>query len=158
MLVTQSCPTLCDPVDCIPPGSSVRGLLQARILEWVATPFSRGSSQLRHQTRVSHTAGRLFTVWVTREALLTRKLEITIQKSLEADLQFSFSCLRWPLCDSCLPSTLSMRAHCLTFCAGICHWLTVKCLVPPRKSQTLPTTSRASNQRPQFVLQIWVIL
>ena len=42
--VTQLCPTLCDPTDCSPPGSSVHGILQARILEWVATPFSRGSS------------------------------------------------------------------------------------------------------------------
>ena len=44
MLVSQSCPTLCDPMDCSPPGSSVLGILQARILEWVAIPFSRGSS------------------------------------------------------------------------------------------------------------------
>ena len=44
VLVTQLCPTLCDPMDCSPPGSSVRGFLQARILEWVAIPFSRGSS------------------------------------------------------------------------------------------------------------------
>ena len=42
--VAQSCPTLCDPVDCSPPGSSVHGILQARILEWVAISFSRGSS------------------------------------------------------------------------------------------------------------------
>ena len=46
-LVAQSCPTLCDPMDCSPPGSSVHGILQARILEWVAFPFSRGSSQPR---------------------------------------------------------------------------------------------------------------
>ena len=46
----QSCPTLCDPVDCSPPGSSVRGILQARTLEWVAIPFSRGSSQPRDRT------------------------------------------------------------------------------------------------------------
>ena len=45
VLVAQSCPTLCDPVDCSPPGSSVHGILQARILEWVAILFSRGSSQ-----------------------------------------------------------------------------------------------------------------
>ena len=44
--VTQSCPTLCDAMDCSPPGSSVHGILQAVILEWVADPFSRGSSQL----------------------------------------------------------------------------------------------------------------
>ena len=43
----QSCPTLCDPMDCRPPGSSVHGILQARILEWVATPSSKGSSQPR---------------------------------------------------------------------------------------------------------------
>ena len=43
VLVTKSCPTLCDPVDSSPPGSSVHGILQARILEWVAIPFSRES-------------------------------------------------------------------------------------------------------------------
>ena len=44
VLVAQSCPTLCHPMDCSPPGSSVHGILQARILEWVAISFSRGSS------------------------------------------------------------------------------------------------------------------
>ena len=62
MLVAQSCLTLCDPMDCSPPGSSVHGTLQARILEWVAVLSSRGSSQLRDQTQVSHIAGRFFTV------------------------------------------------------------------------------------------------
>ena len=57
-----SCVQLCDPVDCSPPGSSVHGILQARILEWVAISFSRGSFQPRDQSRVSRTAGRLFTV------------------------------------------------------------------------------------------------
>ena len=61
MRVAQSCPTLCDVMDCSPPGSSVRGILQARVLESVAISFSRGSSQLRNQTWVSCTAGR-FTV------------------------------------------------------------------------------------------------
>ena len=61
MLVTQSCPTLCDPMDCSPPGSSVCGILQARILEWVAISFSRGSPQPRDRTWVSHTAGRFLT-------------------------------------------------------------------------------------------------
>ena len=54
VLVTQSCPTLCDPMDWRPPGSSVHGILQARILEWVAIPFSRGSSWPRNQIQVSH--------------------------------------------------------------------------------------------------------
>ena len=48
-LVAHSCPTLCDPMDCSPPGSSVYGILQARILEWVAVPSSRGSSQPREE-------------------------------------------------------------------------------------------------------------
>ena len=60
-LVTQSCLTLCDPMDIRLPGSSVHVILQARIMEWVPIPFSRGSSQLRDQTRVSHIVGRVFT-------------------------------------------------------------------------------------------------
>ena len=56
--VTQSCPTLCDPLDCSPPGSSLHGILQTRILEWIAISFSRGSSWPRDRTRVSCTAGR----------------------------------------------------------------------------------------------------
>ena len=53
-LVVQSCPTLYDTMDCSPPGSSVRGILQARILEWVAMPSSRGSSRPRDQTCISY--------------------------------------------------------------------------------------------------------
>ena len=49
----QSCPTLCNPMDCSLPGSSIHGILQARILEWVAIPFSRGSSPPRDRTQVS---------------------------------------------------------------------------------------------------------
>ena len=55
-------------MDCSPPGSSVHGILQARIPEWVAIPFSRGSSWRRDQTQVSHIAGRFFTIWDPREA------------------------------------------------------------------------------------------
>ena len=51
VLVAQSCLTLCNPMDCSLPGSSVHGILQARILEWVAMPFSTGSSQPRDQTQ-----------------------------------------------------------------------------------------------------------
>ena len=54
--VAQLCPTLCDPMDYI-----VHGILQARILEWIAVPFSKGSSQLRDRTQASHIAGRFFT-------------------------------------------------------------------------------------------------
>ena len=67
--VAQSCPTLCDPMYYSLVGSSVRGIFQARVLEWVAISFSRGSSQPRDCIRVSHIAGRCFTIWTTREAL-----------------------------------------------------------------------------------------
>ena len=63
--VNQSCPTLCDPMD-----YTVRGILQARVLEWVAFPFSRGSSLPRDWTQVSHIAEGFFTSWATREALI----------------------------------------------------------------------------------------
>ena len=67
-MVTQLCLTLCDPMDCSPPGSSVPGILQARLLERVAIPFSRRSSQPRDRTQVSCIAGRFFIAWATREA------------------------------------------------------------------------------------------
>ena len=61
--VTKSRLTLCDLMDCGPPGSSVHGILQARILEWVAMPSSRGSSRPRDRTCVSCTAGGFFPIW-----------------------------------------------------------------------------------------------
>ena len=61
--VAQSCPTLCDPKD-----YTVHAILQARILEWVAVPFSRASSHPRDRTQVSHIAGGFFTSWATSEA------------------------------------------------------------------------------------------
>ena len=63
----QSCPTLCNPMDCSPPGSPVHGILSGSILEWVAIPFSRGSAWHRDGTRVSCIAGRFFTIWAPRE-------------------------------------------------------------------------------------------
>ena len=69
MSVSQPCPTLCDPVDCCPPSSSVHGILQARILEWVAISFSKGSSRPRDQTQVSNIAGRRFNLCTTKKAL-----------------------------------------------------------------------------------------
>ena len=62
VLVALSCPTLCHPMDCSLPGSSVHGILQARILQWVAIPFSRRSSRPWDQTQVSCIAGRSFSV------------------------------------------------------------------------------------------------
>ena len=65
--VTQSCPTLCDPMDGNLPGSVVHGIFQARILEWAAISFSRRSFQPRDRTQVSCIADSRFTVWATRE-------------------------------------------------------------------------------------------
>ena len=67
-LVVQLCLILCDAMDCNLPGSSVRGNFQTRILEWIAISFSRGSFWPKAWTWVSCIAGRLFTVWATREA------------------------------------------------------------------------------------------
>ena len=69
VLVAHLCPTLCNPMDCSLPGSSVHGVLQARIQEWVVILFSRGSSQHRDQIQVSCIAGRFFTIRATRKAL-----------------------------------------------------------------------------------------
>ena len=84
MLVFQLCLTLCNPRDCSPPGSSVHAILQARILEWVAIPFSRGSSQPRDQTLVSYIGDRFFTIWATREA---PRFFLSFQRLVYADTQ-----------------------------------------------------------------------
>ena len=84
--VAQSCPTLYDPVDCSLPGSSLHGILQARILEWVAISFSRGSSQLRDQTLVSHIAGRCFNLWATRDCQMLKILQARLQQYVNHEL------------------------------------------------------------------------
>ena len=68
--VSQSCRILFDPMDCRLPGSLVHGILQAGVLEWAAISFSRGSSQPRDRTQVSHIADKLFINWATREVLI----------------------------------------------------------------------------------------
>ena len=73
-LVAQLHLTLSDPMDYSPPGSSVHGVLQARLLEWVAISFSRGSSWLQDQIQVSCIAGEFFVIWATREALSDSKI------------------------------------------------------------------------------------
>ena len=76
-LVTRSCLTLCDPMNCRQPGSFVHGILQARILEWVAIPFSRRSSQPRDWTWVSCIASRFFTNWAPREAWKYKQIKMS---------------------------------------------------------------------------------
>ena len=73
LIVAQSCPTLCDPVKCSLSGSSVRGILQSRIPEWVSIPFSKVSSWTRGQTQVSWIASRFFTIWASKEAQHRRR-------------------------------------------------------------------------------------
>ena len=75
MLVSQLCLILCNSMNCSPAGSSVHGILQFRILEWAAIPFSRRSSTSRDQTWVSHIAGGFFTI---REALVCRVYRLVI--------------------------------------------------------------------------------
>ena len=79
-VLTQSCLTLCDLVDCSPPGSSIRGIPQVR--EWVAIPFSRRSSWSRDWTRISCIVGRFFTIWATREALYIIKASSKLSTSI----------------------------------------------------------------------------
>ena len=69
VLAALSCLTFCHTMVCSLPGSSVHGIFQAKVLEWVAISFSRGSSWPRDQTQVPCIAGRFFTVWVTREPI-----------------------------------------------------------------------------------------
>ena len=85
VLVAQSCLFLCNPMDCSLPGSSVHGILQVRILEWVAIPFSRGSSQPRDWTWISYIAGRFFTIWTTSE------------DPSKYGMPHEFACHSWPM-------------------------------------------------------------
>ena len=113
MKVTQSCLTLCDLMD-----YTVHGILQARILEWVAFPFSRGSSHPRDWTQVSHIAGRFFTSWAIREAHKLQTITVIERETVISNLQkLWFWSSSQPT--QLLPSSsfLSMSpVHCLTVC------------------------------------------
>ena len=87
--VAQSCPTLCDPMDYI-----LRGILQAKTLEWVAFPFSSGYSQPRDWTQVSCIAGRFLTSWATREALISPQIKLQLT-SLTWYIFISVNTLGW---------------------------------------------------------------
>ena len=93
-LVNRSHPTTCDPMDCNPPGSSVHGILQARTLEWVAMPSSRGSSQPKNWTQISHIAGGFFTIWATREALVSMYIILSLYVCLyiSCEVEVAQSC------------------------------------------------------------------
>ena len=160
VLVTQSCPTLCDPMDCSPLGSSVHGILQARVLEWVAILlFSRRSSRPRDQTQISYIAGRFFTVWATRETLVfSAVLQITtdlvchsfhvigVQARLSWVSCLGFHELHW----RCQPSCLL--------------WGSGASLKPVQMvgNVQFPTVSRGSQggvrpSAPQFTTWLWLL-
>ena len=82
VLVPLLCLTLCDPMDYSRPGTSVHGNFQAKVLEWVAISFSRGTSQPRDWTQVPWLAGRFFITWATKEVhLLNRRYSTTWSKA-----------------------------------------------------------------------------
>ena len=91
--VVQSCLALCEPMDSSLPGSSIHGIFQARVLEWTAISFSRGSSQPRDRTCVSCIADRCFTIWATR--LLTSCQHMTTHAVLVHCCQHSGHWWSW---------------------------------------------------------------
>ena len=126
VLVTQLCPTLCNSKNCSPPGSSVHEIVQVRILEWIALPFSRGSSWPWEQTWVSCIAGGSFTVWPAHLAQVCPKY-CTRHKNM---LKY-YSLFIWNLyltgapafyllskvillsCESPVPGGMALEADCL---------------------------------------------
>ena len=82
-LVAQSCLTLSDSMHCSPPGFFVHWILQATILQWIAIPFSRISSQPRDQTQISHIGGRFLTIWATRKAWKWLIIKMSLQEVKE---------------------------------------------------------------------------
>jgi len=127
MLVAQLSPTLCDPLDCSPPGSSVRGIPQARILEWVSMPSSRGCSWPREWKKVSCIIGGFFTVWATREAPLKElprdSFKTTLQEKTASNrfpgspnkshFEHLTAIAKWPLNQFTLPLTVTLFHHTL---------------------------------------------
>ena len=114
LLVTWSCLTLCDPMDCSSPGPSVHGILQTRILEWVAIPFSRRSSQPRDCTGVSCiTAGKFFTFWATREVpnLCLTSLSLEASQVLLLWMQTAKHSSVSETCAFCHPKKITFLYH-----------------------------------------------
>ena len=97
----QSCPTPCDPMDCSPPGSSVHGIVQAGILEWVAIFFSRGSSWPRDWSHVSCIAGRFFTTEMPGEPIFSGKVGFLLSFTLNMLLSIILENLPKPRYEAC---------------------------------------------------------
>ena len=114
------CPTLHDPIDCSPPGSSVHGILQGRILKWVAISSTRGSSQPRDQTHISCVScitGRFFTWWAIREALYIFILPVEPDSYQPRSISWARVTLKTHDPDTCRPSG-QLRASSPSDCVG----------------------------------------
>ena len=141
---------LCNPMDCSPPRSSDHGILRARILEWVAIFFSRGSSRPRDQTWVSCLTGRFFTLWTTREAPKTDRSQHSLVDCLPSaqelcfplNLKATLRCLgphlprgtdcQIPLCSTSHPLSppLTSAVALATSCTQVCPAATLPHLHP----------------------------
>ena len=126
------CLTLCNPVDCSLPGSSIHEMLQERILEWVAISFSWGSSQPRGQTQVSRIAGRCFILWATKEAQPEIKLPTSIESSKKQE-----------------SSRKAFTSALLTMPKSLTVWITTNCGIFFKRWEyhtTLPTSREICMQ------------
>ena len=122
-------------MDCSPPGSSVHGVLQARILEWVAVALSRASCQPKDQTQISHIAGGFFTIWATREPPLPSYCS-NFFLSWSAVLQLS----PVPLCSFSLKPTLII----------ICISIMSSKLLHPKSLMVSMMPNLSSSLKPQL--------
>ena len=149
-MCTQLWLTVCNPMDCSPPGSSIHGISQARILEWVAIPFSRGSSQSRDQTHFSYIAGGFFT---TKPWGQPKQRETALQQYGScAARQFSKSATPAPGSTAHGDGASSQRQHlsvsCISFCpVSFSVWVPLpQGSCDARKLQTNLTSSGTPNR------------
>ena len=152
--VIQACPTLCNPTNCSPPASSVHWILQARTLERVAMASFRGSSQPRDQIWVSCTAGKFFTIWATRKALLTPlKMDNSLTNFWKRRNKYQLQSLvsSWPPWQCCGHQNTDKN---LWFYTGTTDsWCVVKSL--PRKIEG-QVRDRPRSYFPTQWFQIWI--
>jgi len=143
--VTQSCLTLCDPMDCSLPGSSVHGIFQAIVLEWIAISFSSGSSQPRAWTLVSHIVDRRFTIWATnyQTNVFIFYCNKAMLKTLQASLQ---QYMNWELPDV---QAGFIKARGTRYQIANIHWIIEKA----REFQKTCTSASLTTLRP---LTVWI--